>query len=114
MKIGYYIDTQRGLPASGPLRGTAGQITGLMLMQLVDPPRGRPAGGGGVHPSRGHGGLNPHHRDGIHSIFMGNLQYNSLCRIYEGGPLFLPKGEAACGGMPPCPPILIIFSQGSF
>ena len=40
----------RGLPASGPLRGTAGQF-GLPHPGLnrLTPPRGRPVGGGGVH-----------------------------------------------------------------
>ena len=57
MKIGKYIDIQGGFPASGPLRGTAWQIAGLILTQLIDPPRGRPAGGGGVHPNRGRMGV---------------------------------------------------------
>jgi hypothetical protein len=35
-------------PASGPLRGTAGQ-EGFLEISVNDPPRGRPAGGGGVH-----------------------------------------------------------------
>ena len=45
--------TIRWLPASGPLRGTAGQITGFVkwydIGTVIEPPRGRPVGGGGVH-----------------------------------------------------------------
>ncbi len=51
------IAIKGGLPASGPLRGTAGRITALMLIQLIEPLRGRPAGGGGVHPNWGYGDL---------------------------------------------------------
>src|SRR5271157_2224087 len=41
----------RFLPASGPLRGTAGlgKISGVTV---TDPPRGRPVGGGGTHRNR--------------------------------------------------------------
>jgi len=47
----------RDSPASGPLRGTAGQ--GKILSWVTEPPPGRPVGGGGVHRNLGHRGLNP-------------------------------------------------------
>jgi len=37
-------------PPQGPSRGTAGQFrVFLKMLKVIDPPRGRPAGGGGVH-----------------------------------------------------------------
>jgi hypothetical protein len=71
MKIGKYVDIMGGFPASGPLRGTEGHggfiSQGKRIFSLVLLIRcGRPVGGGGVHPNRGYGGLNPHQNSGIH------------------------------------------------
>ena len=39
-----------GSPPQGPSRGTAGQFRVLKkILPFIDPPRGRPFGGGGVH-----------------------------------------------------------------
>jgi hypothetical protein len=42
----------------GARRGSA--VFSVMLT-VPDPPRGRPAGGGGNYHNRGYGGLNPHY-----------------------------------------------------
>jgi len=31
------------------------------MLPVIDPPRGRPVGGGGTYHNRGYGGLNPHY-----------------------------------------------------
>jgi hypothetical protein len=36
----------------------------------IDPPRGRPGGGGGTYHNRGYGGLNPHNSVRTISIFI--------------------------------------------
>jgi len=37
-----------GSPPQGPSRGTAGQFGVFLEMSVIDPPRGRPFGGGGI------------------------------------------------------------------
>jgi len=44
-----------GSPPQGPSRGTAGLC--VFQISVVDPPRGRPVGGGGTYQNRGYGGL---------------------------------------------------------
>ena len=63
-------------PASGPLRGTAGQ-DGSIHPALSLTRRGAPFGAAGVHHNRGYGGINPHHQFRNETIFMGNhLRFN--------------------------------------
>jgi hypothetical protein len=38
-----------GSPPQDPSRGTAGQFRVLKKLLVIDPPRGRPFGGGGVY-----------------------------------------------------------------
>jgi hypothetical protein len=48
----------------------------------IDPPRGRPCGGGGIHRNWGYGGFNPHDHIGKDSTFIGNhLKY---CNVPGG------------------------------
>ena len=47
-------------PASGPLTGHGGASE--WQRSLIDPPRGRPVGGGGIPRLRGFGGISPHHQ----------------------------------------------------
>jgi hypothetical protein len=62
-----------GLPASGPLRGTAGREVSIVLILILDPPRGSPVGGGGVHRNQGYRGLNPHNYIRACVIFIGKV-----------------------------------------
>ena len=48
-------DHSRRSPASGPLQGTAGKEVAENVVS--NPPRGRPFGGGGVHPTGLRGSL---------------------------------------------------------
>jgi len=48
------------------------------LSEEIDPPRGRPFGGGGIHRNRGYGGNNSHHHIGKNSSFVGNHRESSV------------------------------------
>jgi hypothetical protein len=45
-----------GSPPQGPSRGTAGQFGVFLEISVVDPPLGRPVGGGGNSHNFGYGG----------------------------------------------------------
>ena len=73
--------TDRGSPASGPLRGTAGHGR-VKRDSLTDPPRGRPFEGGGVYPkwARGH-----------YSIMAGEEEGREQAVFPPGGNQFQPE-----------------------
>jgi hypothetical protein len=62
MKIGKdLINFQEGSPPQGLSEAGGGGSVFFLERAVIDPPRGRPFGGGGIYHNRGHGGLNPHY-----------------------------------------------------
>jgi hypothetical protein len=89
MGMNLYVHTRtmkivplRRTSTSGPRRGTAGRV----FFIVINPPRGRPVGGGGNHRTRFPASY-------VHnSIFIGNTQLHSQRSIeISSPPLWLPR-----------------------
>jgi hypothetical protein len=66
-------NSREGSPPQGLSEARRGREVLCVLILILDPPRGRPVGGGGVHRNQGYGGLNPHNYIRACVIFMGKI-----------------------------------------
>ena len=71
-KIDEFPGIDRRVPRLRASHGARRGSSVFLEISVVDPPRGRPVGGGGTYHNRGMGGLNPHHSPRKISMFMGN------------------------------------------